>query len=142
MEKPDRKIILRYALFQIPGIILSSSVAFLLNRWLKMPAWGAWAIIFLWAAKDVAMFFFTWRSYSPVAKDGADAMIGLAGEVTEELSPAGRIHIRGESWSARLPGDHESLTKGASVRVIAVEGLSLFVQPEDEGNVKNVEDCR
>jgi membrane-bound serine protease (ClpP class) len=54
---------------------------------------------------------------------GAEGMIGERGEV---IGP-GRVRVRGEIWSAR--GD-APLEPGDRVRVAAVEGLTLRVEPE------------
>lgn len=57
---------------------------------------------------------------------GAEDLIGAVGEVTESLGPRGRVRLRGELWEARSQGEIRS---GTPVRVVAVHGLVLEVQP-------------
>jgi membrane protein implicated in regulation of membrane protease activity len=54
---------------------------------------------------------------------GAEGMVGERGEV---IGP-GRVRVRGEIWSASGEGPLET---GAQVRVAAVDGLTLRVEPE------------
>lgn len=49
---------------------------------------------------------------------------GMVGERAQVIGP-GRVRVRGEIWSARGSGD-----EGETVRVAAVDGLTLVVEPE------------
>ncbi len=57
---------------------------------------------------------------------GADEMLGSIGEVLEDFEASGRIHIHGETWQvkSKLP-----LNRGDQVRVTAIDGLILSVEP-------------
>lgn len=57
---------------------------------------------------------------------GAEDLIGAIGEVTESLAPRGRVRLQGELWEAR---SHGEVRRGAPVRVVAVDGLVLEVEP-------------
>jgi membrane-bound serine protease (ClpP class) len=57
---------------------------------------------------------------------GAEAMIGSTGSAVTELSPEGKILVRGEYWNAVAP---EPVPAGASVRVTAIHNLKLTVEP-------------
>lgn len=57
---------------------------------------------------------------------GAEDLIGAIGEVTESCAPRGRIRLQGELWDARSQGE---IRHGAPVRVVAVDGLVLEVEP-------------
>lgn len=61
---------------------------------------------------------------------GAEAMVGVVGEVLEDLAPEGEVFVRGERWQARSP---EFVGKGERVRVAAVRGLMLEVRRHREG---------
>jgi membrane-bound serine protease (ClpP class) len=54
---------------------------------------------------------------------GAEGLIGKRGEV---IGP-GRVRVHGEIWSA---SGEVPLERGAQVRVAAVDGLTLRVEPE------------
>ena len=129
MNSPDRKVVIRYGLIQIPGIVMAALVAWLLHRWLGLPAWAAAGIVLLWISKDIAMFFVTWKAYTGGGGDGRDAMIGLEGEAIEDLDPAGRVCVRGENWRARLRDEGDRIAPGEPVAVVAMEGLTLVVAP-------------
>jgi membrane-bound serine protease (ClpP class) len=57
---------------------------------------------------------------------GVENLIGSIGEVTAALAPVGQIHVLGELWQARASFD---IPPGTSVRVVAVDGLVLNVEP-------------
>lgn len=57
---------------------------------------------------------------------GMEGMIGLVGEVREDLSPEGTVFVHGESWRARTRG--EKIKKGRKVRVTGVDNLVLIVE--------------
>jgi membrane protein implicated in regulation of membrane protease activity len=57
---------------------------------------------------------------------GAEDLVGAIGEVTESCRPRGRIRLQGELWDARSQGE---IRHGAPVRVVAVDGLVLEVEP-------------
>ena len=62
---------------------------------------------------------------------GREELLGARGEALEDFSGRGRIRVHGEIWQAetRVP-----LKRGERVRVSAVEGLVLGVEPETKGN--------
>jgi membrane protein implicated in regulation of membrane protease activity len=55
---------------------------------------------------------------------GAEGMVGERGEV---IGP-GRVRVRGEIW--RATGGEAALKPGDRVRVVAVDGLTLRVEPD------------
>ena len=62
---------------------------------------------------------------------GVENLIGSIGEVTAALAPVGQIRVLGELWQARARSD---LAPGTSVRVVAVDGLTLDVEPADSAS--------
>jgi membrane-bound serine protease (ClpP class) len=92
------------------------------------PVWGAVAIA-LGIAIEVAELAF-WirflRRYR--VQTGAEGLVGAPAEVIEALDPGGRVRLRGEIWRAR---GSRPASIGERVRVTAVDGLTLEVQPED-----------
>jgi membrane-bound serine protease (ClpP class) len=61
---------------------------------------------------------------------GVDEMLGSIGQVVEDFENSGHIYIHGETWhvQSKLP-----LRRGDRVRVIAIDGLILNVEPVKEG---------
>jgi membrane-bound serine protease (ClpP class) len=63
---------------------------------------------------------------------GREGMIGEMGEVEVDVSPDGVVVIKGARWRART-NRATPVAKGDAVRVVAVEGLVLEVEPETGG---------
>ena len=51
------------------------------------------------------------------------------GTVKQDFSEEGWIHIHGESWRAKTA---VPLKRGQTVRVTRIDGLTLFVEPQEE----------
>lgn len=63
----------------------------------------------------------------------ADMVVGKTGVVTKTVGDsleAGRIQVTGMDWSAKTP-DGAVLQPGARVTVLAIEGATLVVAPEE-----------
>jgi len=65
---------------------------------------------------------------------GGPAIDSLVGELAVPLEDlpaqaAGRVELRGSSWSARNAAD-VPLSRGQRCHVVRVEGLTLFIRPE------------
>ena len=60
---------------------------------------------------------------------GVENLLGAVGKVAEPLAPVGQIRVHGELWEARST---RTLPSGTAVRVVAVNGLVLDVEPESE----------
>ena len=60
---------------------------------------------------------------------GMESMIGATVIASTPLLPDGRVSYRGEDWAAVLDDPSASVDPGTEVRIIAVEGLLLHVQP-------------
>ena len=68
---------------------------------------------------------------------GAAGMLDKRGEVIEPIAPGehGRVATHGEIWSATAG---EPIARGARVRVVAIDGMTLTVAPE--GSAERVEE--
>ncbi len=60
---------------------------------------------------------------------GMESMIGATVIASTPLQPEGRVSYQGEDWAAVLDNPSASVDPGTEVRIIAVEGLLLHVQP-------------
>ena len=61
-------------------------------------------------------------------RTGTQTLQGAHGVAETALEPAGRVHVRGESWAAESVGG--PVAAGAPVLVVSVRGLVLEVFPE------------
>ena len=121
----------RYALYQLPGIAALLLGVAALWPWLGLPRWSALAGSGAWVVKDIAMYPFVKEAYEPpVAGDPAN-LFGRDGVVARALAPAGYAKLGGEPRKACVSEGSEPLVKGRAVKVIAVDGLTLTVVPND-----------
>lgn len=131
------RVLVKYALLQIPDLALLISVLIIIQRWIDLPSWLIWGLILLWVAKDVILFPFLWRAYDSNRSGEKRLMIGKQGIVEEQLSPSGYVRIHGELWQAEVKGKRTSIDKGEIIRVKDINGLKLLVQPVIEENQEN-----
>ena len=126
------KIVLRYALLQIPFTALVVVVLILLRQWVDLPIWFVCALVALLIIKDIALYPFVWRAYDPESPTLANRMEGAQGIAIEDLHPTGYVEIGAERWQAEVTGDCPSIRRGQRVRVRGIRGLTLLVQLDTE----------
>jgi membrane-bound serine protease (ClpP class) len=61
------------------------------------------------------------------AVTGAEAMIGLTGEVLEMLAPTGTIKVQGEIWNAESIAGN--ISAGEKIKITAFKNMKVFVEP-------------
>jgi membrane protein implicated in regulation of membrane protease activity len=127
--RPDRRVVLRYAALQLPGQVFVLLLAIAAWEWLGTPLWTTWAVPLAWAAKDALLFPFVWRAYEPDDRTAPAGVGGAIGVVEEALEPRGWVRLGPELWRAELV--RGAAPRGTRVRVLAVEGLVLRVEPVD-----------
>jgi membrane-bound serine protease (ClpP class) len=71
-------------------------------------------------------------------RTGSEELVGAVGEVREPLDPEGQIFIYGALWRARTTGE-APIGLGNRVRVKAVDGLTLEVEPIPDQDPATVE---
>jgi len=127
-SRPDRRVALRYAALQVPGQLVVVALALAGWEWLGAPGWLAVGAPLAWMLKDALLFPLVWRAYEP---DDA-ATSGLIGQIAvseERLDPSGWARLGPELWRVELVRGTGAVTRGAKVRVVAVDGLLLRVEP-------------
>lgn len=73
------------------------------------------------------------RAHKHRVVTGREEMVGLTGVVTAAGDTGGYAHIRGESWQVQ---SQQPLARGDHVRVLALEDLTLYVEPVSGGKGK------
>ena len=94
--------------------------------------WVQWALFSILSAALIALLRKPLRDRTRVPQDAIDAMIGevaiTAGPI--EAGGAGKAELRGTQWSAHNAGS-SALAAGARCRVEKVEGLTIWLVPEE-----------
>lgn len=125
------KTIVRYALFQIPGIVFAGFILFLLFDF-SLISWQALlAILLLWILKDVVFYPLVRNSYRPHPTATSNLPVGRIGITREPLEPRGQILIGGELWLACSLND-VPIPADVPVRVLECQGLVATVEPCEE----------
>jgi membrane-bound serine protease (ClpP class) len=101
------------------------------------------AVIIVAAVLLAAFVVFAGRKAFAAHRDepvrtGSEELIGGIGEVREPLDPTGQIFIHGALWQARATGP-DQIGLGNRVRVKAVDGLTLLVEPVADRDAETVE---
>ncbi len=135
MQKPGGKsgtgrVVAKYALLEIPSLLLLIVILLLIRGWVGLPPWLFWGMIALWIIKDVLMFPLVRKAYEPWEPDPAGSLHGARGLARERLAPKGYILVRGELWLAEIPPGTEPVEPGGVVRVCGRRDLVLLVEPE------------
>jgi membrane protein implicated in regulation of membrane protease activity len=138
MKKPDWpvQVVMRYALFQIPGLVLLILILILVRRWVDFPPWFFWGPVFIWIVKDAVLFPFVWRAYDWSRSKDVHSLVGTEGIVEERLAPSGYIRVHSELWQAEIIREGPPIEKGEVVRIQGIRGLTLLVQPCDEKHIQ------
>jgi membrane-bound serine protease (ClpP class) len=82
------------------------------------------------AALLIVAFGMVMRGRRRPLVSGREAMVGAIGEAGEDFDGEGWIRIHGELWRAR---SERRVRRGERVRVRAIDGLVLMVEPAGEG---------
>ena len=124
------KILFRYTLLQIPGwLFLACLLWWAVSRgWIGIVMAGL--IMAAWILKDALLYPLCKPAYEDGPRIGPETMVGREAVTSMPLAPGGVININGENWSARVRGN-ELIDAGRRIRVAAVDGLVLIVEPLD-----------
>ncbi|HWI03223.1 MAG TPA: NfeD family protein [Acidimicrobiales bacterium] len=114
------------------------AVALAIGSWRLFPGDLSvpWWVILLISA-GVALFMLSGmtsmlRARFSTPTIGRESMIGQMGEATTGIDPEGMVDLRGGTWRART-NRATPIPAGERVRVVAIDGLLLEVEPETGG---------
>lgn len=95
----------------------------------------AWQLIAGVAIVSAAFFFsvvaLAVKARRRAVVSGAEEMIGATGEALEKFDERGRVRVHSEEWQART---QKPLKRGERVKVVARDGLTLVVVPDNSGS--------
>jgi membrane-bound serine protease (ClpP class) len=113
-------------------------VSLLVGSWRLFPGGLAvpWLVIVL-VAGGTALFMLSGmtamlRARFSTPTIGRESMIGEMGQATTGIDPEGMVDLRGGKWRART-NRATPINAGDRIRVVAIDGLLLEVEPETGG---------
>lgn len=118
----------RYALLQIPGLLLVILLLTLGLQWGWITTTTATVVFLGWLVKDILLF----PLYRPALRadappTGSEGMVGALGVCRTAVNGTGMVQIRGENWQCRSDNGRR-LAPGERVEVCAGEGMILTVR--------------
>jgi membrane-bound ClpP family serine protease len=128
-KEEKRRIVLRYARYQIPDVAIFVLILSVLHQWVGLSLWLFIGLAGLWMAKYVFVFSFVWRAYDKPRPGDVTSLIGTQGIAEERLDPAGYVRVHGELWRAEVIGKTMAIEKGQTVLIEKADGLTLLVKP-------------
>lgn len=131
--RSDRRVLIRYTLFQIPDLILLGLALAIAVQWWDIPSALAYTLFGLWLLKDILLFPVMRVAYAQ-GGPANDRLTGALGIARETLDPTGYIMVGSELWRAELAVGAESVSAGTEVRVVKIQGLTLLVEPVEMPN--------
>ena len=128
-KETKRRIVLRYALYQIPDMAILVLILFVLHQWVDLSLGLYIGLVSLWMVKYVLAFTFVWPAYDKPRPGDVKSLIGTEGIAEERLDPSGYIRVHGELWRAEVTGKTTPIEKGQTVLIERAFGLTLLVKP-------------
>jgi len=121
-----------YGLLSVAGVIsLLLGSMMLFDRGIDGQLGVSWQVLVptmgLVGGFFVAVAGLVYRSQTRRPMTGGSGLVGEVGVAKTELNPTGRIQVHGELWTAHC---RTTVATGQQVRVTAVDGLTLEVEPE------------
>lgn len=90
--------------------------------------WNVVAALATLALFGLEVLYFYRRMRGVKVVTGVENLVGAVGKTVEPLDPDGHVRVHGELWQAHST---RPAPKGARVRVVAVDGLELEVEPAE-----------
>ena len=122
------RVVLRYALLQVPFTALVIVVLIWVRKWVDLPLWFICGLVAFLVIKDIVLFPFVWRAYDPDSPALTNQMEGARGIAINDLDPSGYVEIGAERWQAEVIAGNSPIRRGQRVRVHGIRGLTLLVQ--------------
>jgi membrane protein implicated in regulation of membrane protease activity len=130
MEKKgwSARVVLRYALLQVPFTALVIVVLIWVRKWVDFPIWFICGLVAFLVIKDIVLYPFVWRAYDPDSPALTNTLEGARGIAINDLHPSGYIEIGAEKWQAEVIEGSPPIRRGQRVRVHGIRGLTLLVE--------------
>lgn len=120
--------------FGLAAIVIGLAVFFGVSGplWMQLLLFSVLSAVFLMAFRNPLMK----RMRLDRGTDDIDNLTGEPARALEDFGPgeSGKVELRGSTWSARN-GSTDAIARGARVRVVAVDRLTVVVIPEGAHSV-------
>lgn len=121
---------LNLALIAAAAIVATLVAAIGLPMGFQVAAFALTGVLLVLFVRPIAM---KQLKEPPVMRMGISALIGKdALALTDVTRSTGRVRIGGEEWSARPYDPSLVIPAGATVEVLAIEGATALVHPQEE----------
>ena len=127
-DKITLRVVFKYSLLQIPGMMLLGVFLYVLFKFDFVSSGLAAIFMVLWTVKDIVLFPFVWHSYDSAGGGHSNTMTGRRGIARDDFNPGGYVEIAGELWQAEVTEGSLSVKKGDNVEVLGRRGLLLKVK--------------
>lgn len=121
----------RYLLLESPGWLLAGVLATFAHQWFAVSLELAVLLVALWVAKDLALYPWLRHAFAGDAPSESEKLVGASAVVQVALDPVGLVRLGHELWRAEAAAADRPIERGRPVRVRAVDGLTLQVEPAD-----------
>ncbi|HXF75764.1 MAG TPA: NfeD family protein [Methylomirabilota bacterium] len=117
----------KYALLQLPGLLVGAIVLIALVKWVGLPLWAAAGLFALWVMKDIALYPLVRTTYESEVETGAERLVGEKGIAQEWLCPRGMVRVRGEIWKAQTESPEQRIEPSSEIKITGARGMTLIV---------------
>jgi len=117
----------KYALLQLPGLLIGAIVLIALVKWVGLPFRVAAGLFAFWVIKDIALYPLVRTAYEAEVKTGTERLVGENGVAQEWLSPHGMVRVRGELWKAQAEPPDQRIEPSCEIKIIGARGMTLIV---------------
>jgi membrane protein implicated in regulation of membrane protease activity len=122
------QVIVRYAAFQIPELIIVGCLLAVALEWELLSLAVVRAIFVLWILKDIAMFGIVREAYAPHDGRLPRDPRGSVGVAPDGIEGEAYVQLGAERWRARRAEGSSEIAPGDAFHVVELQGLTLVVE--------------
>lgn len=100
------------------------------NIWIQCAVFLAVSFVLLLFTRPFAVRYINHKH----ERTNVDGLIGQSAYVTakiDNLQSTGKAQVRGQEWTARSADDRQTIDKGSTVQIVAIEGVKLIVKEKE-----------
>jgi membrane protein implicated in regulation of membrane protease activity len=119
----------KFLMLEAPGWVLAAVVLSFLARRGDVSSTTAAVLLAIFVVKDFVFYPLVRLAYEEGSPSATASLVGALGTAQKRLDPEGYVRVGAELWRAVVPRERAPVEVGAAVRVLAVRGLTLHVEP-------------